>query len=125
MAMTKKEKALLESLENELRLAKAFRFTDKVNPDVLAPLPGESFGKLVTGYLIVGEQGDNPRVEVACSSSIHHSAGRNDRTTTQGPRNLFSTRLLALKAMRNIVEIRFASMLAEIDRKIELEAGDE
>lgn len=42
MAMNKKEHAEMESLREQLRIAKAFRFTDPVLPDVPVPVDGYS-----------------------------------------------------------------------------------
>lgn len=109
MSMTKKETAEVESLRRELSILAALRWTEPVAPDV--PIPhgqGLSTGWL-TGY---------DRVDVACSSNVFHAYGRNDKTTSQQPCSLFSTKLLALKALRYEMERRFATDLANIDRKI-------
>lgn len=118
MAMNKQEKAELEALKKELLLNAALRWTEKVETDVPIPTHDVSFGTLSKGFLHVAAMGDSPRVELACSSTINHSTGRNDKTTTQGARRLYSTRLLALKALRNEVEQHCAKKLAEIDKDI-------
>lgn len=114
MAMTKKEREHLESLERQLREARALRFTEDVPPDVEPPekcsLP-LSRGFLFNSY--------NRSITKACSSSIHHCGYDDLKTTTQGSRRLFSTELRACKAMRRELELQFAKELAEIDAKIE------
>lgn len=113
MAMTKAEKARLEELENALRIAKAFRFTEEVRPDVNLPVNGLAKGFLFNDY--------TREVVPACTSWSNHAFGRDDRTDSQRGRRLYSTRLLALKALRYAVEQVVASQLAEIDRQIEAE----
>jgi len=112
MAMTKKEKDILESALT----AAAFRTTSDVAPDV--PPPNSSSNKLSEGWATVGSGGDYGRVEPACSSSVHHGVGRQDKTTTQGAKSLYSTKLLALKALRRSVEIDCATRLRRVDRMI-------
>lgn len=116
MAMTKKEQKRLADLEDELRIAKAFRFTEAVEPDL--PIPGMLSDGLSKGFDFNAYVSSHARVEKACSSSIHHSFGQDDSTTTQGARRLYSTRLLALRAMRAKVEIQCAKLLADIDKQI-------
>ena len=121
MAMNKKERQELEDAKRQLETALALRWSEKADgPDLR--IPEHSYGAegLVKGFLFC-ESGDNPRVEPACSDSAHHSFGRDDRTTTQGARHLFSTRMLALRALRNAVEVRCAKLLAEVDWKIAAE----
>lgn len=113
MAMNKKEQAEFAALKEEVCIARALRFTDPVSPDVAPP----KFGRLSTGFLFAGTRG----VEVACSSSTGHAYGRDDKTTTQNPRWLYSTKLLALRAMRHEREIICARELARIDKEIEEE----
>lgn len=60
----------------------------------------------------------NDDVEVACTSSINHAYGRDDETTTQMAKPLYSTKLLALKALRADVERQVAKRLADIDARI-------
>lgn len=113
--MNKQEQKAFEDLEQELRLAKALRFTEPVSKDV-APPPYRSADLLRKGFLF---NAYSPRVEPACTSSGSHSFGRDDVTTTQQPVSLYSTRLRALRALRNAVEIECAKKLATIDKWIE------
>lgn len=118
MAMTKKEQAAFAELQQELRLARALRYTEPVAPDI--PIPEGS--KLTKGFLFNAYHGHGgDRVEPACSSSIYHAFGRDDKTDRQQPRRLYSTKVLALKALRHAVEKDVAKRLADIDTAIDLE----
>ena len=119
--MTKKEIAQFEALENELRLAKAFRFTPQVLPDVEAPNAGQPDTK---GYIFIAA-GNCTRL--AASSSSRHITGAHQvpdprvGIATQGGIPLYSTKLLALRALRHEVEKECAARLAAIDKQIEAE----
>ena len=119
MAMNKREKAHLEEVERacaekvealEARLA--LRFTGPVEEDVLPPDDMS---------LNVGFTFNLYRREVAasCSSCISHSTHSSTETTTQRSISMFSTELLALKALRHAVELDCAKTLRQIDLKIE------
>jgi hypothetical protein len=112
MAMNKKERETLEAALTEC----ALRRTAPVAPDVAPPKGNE----LSTGFLHVGGMSYG-RIEPACSSSINHGRGQTNRTTSQGARWLYSTKLLALKALRYEVETECARKLRSIDREIEEE----
>jgi len=114
--MNKKEMAMVEELKTKL----ALRWTDDVAPDVMPP---DSYAKLSIGYLPSGVLSDFPRVVPACSSFIHHGIGQHDKTTSQQPIKLYSTREMALHAMRHQVENHCAKILRRIDRMIEDEQG--
>jgi len=116
MAMTKKEK---EALEAALTVA-ALRTTTDVAPDV----PPPTNGGLSKGFAVVGERSDNGRVEPACSSSVHHGIGQHDRTTSQNARHLYSTKILALKALRRAIEQDCAVRLRRVDRMIDAESSN-
>lgn len=117
MAMNKKEREELETVHYELRLARALRWTEpRQEPDVLPPT---EWDVLTTGYLY-----NTYRATVieACSSQGAHSQGRIDKTDSQGRRALYSTKVLALKALRAELEREYAKVLAGIDRLIASEA---
>jgi len=116
MAMSKKEQALVEALLTEA----ALRRTSPVAPDV--PVPTGS--GLTKGFLFSGAHSSDPGVQKACSSSVHHAIGRDDQTRTQQPRSLYSTKLLALKALRYEVESHCAAILRRVDKQIEDEQGE-
>ena len=113
--MNKKEQKYVEDLKEQLLLAKALRFTIKIEPDVDPP-PFGSTERLRKGWLF---NAPSERVEPACTSSIYHSFGTDTETRTQGARRLYSTKLLALMAMRNEIEIEICKKLARIDKAIE------
>ena len=112
MAMNKREQAMVADLQEQLRLARALRFTPAVGPDV--PVPDSERNKLVRGFLYNAYEGEF-RVVPACSTSSFHSFGRNDRTDAQGGVQLYSTHLRALQACRNDAERQCAKWLADID----------
>lgn len=112
--MTKKE---LQTLEAALTQS-ALRSTCGQLPDVAIP---PSFSDLTKGWLPIASSSTSARVEPACSSSVHHATGRTDKTTTQQPRRLFSSRLTALRQLRYEAEQEAASRLRSIDRMIERE----
>ena len=108
--------AVWHDFEDKLRIAQAAgRKTSPVEPDIKPP---ESFQELRKGFLF---NSHNDEAVPACTSSIYHAYGRDDKTTSQGNRSLYSTRLLALRALRAEVEQRNAERLAAIDKKIEEE----
>lgn len=115
--MNKKEQAEMNALKMELALAKALRFTELVLPDIPEPKPGDA---LVPGYRYNAYY-QNPRVEPSCSTGTSHGFGTNTQTISQRPIEQYSTRLLALKALRNEMEIQCAKLLAGIDLKIQQE----
>jgi hypothetical protein len=111
--MNKKELAMVEELKT--RLALRFTGDGPIEPDVPIPF---NFSELSTGYLF---NSYSKIVSPACSSSGFHARGRTDKTDSQRPVRLYSTRKLALQAMRLEVELRCARELREIDAKIEAE----
>lgn len=115
--MTKKEQQRLADLERDLRLAKAFRFTEAAGPDV--PIPDGD--ELAKGWLFGAYISGEAVAERACSSAVSHSFGNDDRTTTHRPRRLFSTKLKALLAARVELEKQCAEKLANLDEKIQEE----
>jgi hypothetical protein len=118
MAITKKEQAAIDKRIEDLMRVAALRWTSPVEPDVAISETG-----LAKGFCYWAK-GDWPRVEVGCSSLDYHSRGIDDRTTSHGRIPLYSTRLLALKAMRHEVETLCAEKLMRIDRMIEQEEKD-
>jgi hypothetical protein len=117
MAMTKKEK---EALEAALTAA-ALRTTSDVVPDI----PPPTCGGLSKGFAVVGARSDYGRVEPACSSSVHHGIGQQDKLNSRDALHLYSTKMLALKALRRAVERDCADRLRRVDRMIEAEISSE
>jgi hypothetical protein len=117
MAMNKKEQAAFAALQKELRLAKAFRLTDPVEKDVPAPQGSQ---KDTSGWVF---NDWSMEVKPAWSSSVVHGVGyparRKDIGASQRPISMYSTKVLALRALRRAIEGRAMRDLAEIDRQIE------
>ena len=109
------DKKELEYLNN-LKMELSFRRTDKIVPDLLPP--DYLNNRIINGY---SYNLYALRVEKACTSSISHSFGNWDKTTSQNTLELYSTRLLALKAMRYEFELKCAAELYKIDNMIEKE----
>lgn len=119
MAMNKKEQAAMAEMEKNLRLAKALRWSEPVSKDVSPP---SGYQSIASGFVF---NADNGSVEPAWSSPGHHGIGRSEPETKysgrQNPIYMFSTRLLALRGLRNAVEREAAEKLAAIDEQIERE----
>ena len=120
--MARQTKAALREQATQQQTARvraALRWTEQAPPpDVLPPEHVYGDTGLSTGYIFNVYK---PSIDVACSSSASHTIGRLDRTTSQRPLRLYSTRLLALQALRNAMERDFAEKLAAIDAQIEQE----
>ncbi len=114
MAMSKKERAEVDALIDTLRIQSALRWSSPVEPDIAPP----TNGGLVNGYLPIGMLSDYPAVSDACTSSISHGL-THGKTSTQRPKHLYSTRMLALLALRHMVEKECANRLARVDLAIE------
>ena len=116
MAMTKKEKAEVDERISRVNTLAALRWTEEVKPDIPKP---DSYSVETTGWSYstsIFYGGD--RVETAWSSSGAHGTGSRS-CGSQGGVGLFSTELLALKALRHSVEKECATRLYRIDRMIE------
>ena len=109
MAMTKKELAEVEALKTRLSL----RFYQEIEPDIDIPKEGIVNGWLYNEYAM--------RVEKACTSSISHNYGGWDKTTTQQPRRLYSTKALAYKALLAKMAVKYANELRAIEKRMEEE----
>lgn len=111
--LSKKKQADLAQQEQEARIRAALHWTETAEgPDVMPPLPSDP---LATGYVFNAYV---LRVDVACTSSAFHAIGRIDRIELQRPMRLYSSRLRALLALRNVVERECAERLAKIDQLI-------
>jgi hypothetical protein len=117
MAMNKKEREAHEAALNQLRIQGALRFTTKVEFDVPPPLMNsETQGWRKNSVSMVVDRG--------WSESVAHGSGESRKTShsgSQGCQWLYSTKLLALKALRNAIEMKAAEQLAAIDLRIEQE----
>lgn len=117
MAMNKKEQAAMQALQNEVTRLKAWKLTEPVQRDLLPP---HEYDKLSMGWDF------NPYTEEvykACSSSVHHGRGW-EKTSSQQSLSMFSTRGLALRALRYEIEQRAITKLANVDRAISEAATD-
>lgn len=117
MAMNKKEREAHEAALKQLRIQGALRFTTKVEFDVPPPQAGGlTSGWQKNAYSMVVERG--------WSRSASHGSGETRPADTSGSQCcqwLYSTKLLALKALRNAIEMKAAEQLAAIDLRIEQE----
>lgn len=111
--MTKKEQAALEAALTQ----SALRATSPHSPDV----PPGSWDTLAKGWLPIAASTDAARVEAACSSGRFHATGSTVKTNSQGGRQLYSSRLLALRQLRYETEQEAARRLRRIDKMIEQE----
>jgi hypothetical protein len=116
----RKSKATVAAEQQEAQQAQiraALRWSDDADiaPDVPPP---PAWREMTTGWTF---NAYSQRVEVACSSAASHSVGRTDKTTTQQPLALYSTRERALRALRVALEREFAAELAKIDAQIAAE----
>jgi len=127
--MTKKEQAAFAELENQLRLERAWRFTEAVEPDVPVPTGGKrSIGWLPLGNALGAFSGG---VEKASSGSVSHCYGEkawneewSSRNGSQCARRLYSSEALAWRALRHQACAEARQKLADIDARIEeLERG--
>lgn len=110
--LNKREAEEFELLKTKL----ALRCTEKVEYDIQPPPLFSS--EILNGYLF---NKHSKIVNEACTSNIHHSYHQHNKTNSQRPMPLYSTRLLALKALRNELELEFAKELRKIDLEIEKE----
>jgi hypothetical protein len=117
MALTLKEKAEFARLKDEVRIARALRFTDPVARD----LHYRRGGEVIQGW-DYNAYGDG-KVYEAWSSAVHHGYGKyiekGRSSGSQNPLNLYSTELLALRALRCELERKAAEQLAAVDARIE------
>lgn len=123
MAMTKKEQAEMQALRDEIRLAKALRWTGPAPTKDVPPPTG--WGELSVGWWYRENEQWGDKVDQGCSSSVTHSTHSTTKTSTQGPRYFYSTKLRALQALRVEVELVSAKRLAAIDAQIEAELAKE
>jgi hypothetical protein len=123
MAMTKKERAEFDAAILRAGILAALRWTDRVEADV--PPPGFDEPNTSGWELIVGYDLDTCRVREAWSSSVSHgSRSRESGCASQGSISLYSTELLALKALRHKVEQKSAERLYRLDTLIAKAAAD-
>lgn len=119
MAMTKKEKAAFDEAIYKAELLSALRWTCSVEKDV--PPPGQGHTELYSSGWDYNAYSN--KVYEAWSDSVSHGLGeppldRRYASASQKSIWLYSTKELALKAMRRCVEIESAKKLLLIDKMI-------
>jgi len=119
MAMNKAEKQQLEDALEQVRIYKSFQITPKIEPDLQPPSSSSGFGAHIYGYSF---NSHTIHVSEAWSEFTRNGSGHGERKhAAQNGIALYSTKLLALQAMRHEVAIRAARLLADIDVQIEQE----
>lgn len=91
--------------------------TVPVLADIAIPTSGKTTGFLFDASKIGGFRGEYIAVHPAWSKSNAHGAAGN-KHGLYGGRALYSTKVLALKALRHEIETRFAAQLHAIDNVI-------
>ena len=116
--VSKKAAHVVEVGRAALHVVRALRWTDaKTGPDVPKP---QGFATHTTGW------GYNAHTRVAMpmwSKCSTHGRGHEPKSGSQRGRDLYSTKLRALRALRRAVEIDCARKLAAIDAQIRAEGG--
>lgn len=120
MAISKKEQAAIDAKIEALETMLALRFTQDYSPDI--PPPTDK--GMTKGYIPMS--GSGRAYEKGVSSAVSHARTySNDdwpkETSSQRPIKMYSTPLLALKALRRRVELEHAKDLHRIDKMIEKE----
>jgi len=129
MAMTKAEKQRMEKLEQEVRIARALRYSTYSPPTMIRAQQSQH----ICGYLVFGSRIDGRfypaehGIAEAWSTTISHGQGKRDGklSGSQGGRALYRTKHDALIGLRLEKEKDFATILADIDRAIEAAAKEE
>jgi hypothetical protein len=115
MAMTKKERAEFNALILKAETLAALRWTERVEPDIEKP---KGFSDKTSGWQF---NSNSKLVSKMWSEGGSHGSGEKRRSgycASQCGIRLFSTKLLALKAMRYEVELAAARDLLRIDNMI-------
>ncbi|MEI6709301.1 MAG: hypothetical protein WCK96_19455 [Methylococcales bacterium] len=112
MAMTKKEKEAFDEAILRAETLAALRWTTLINPDIPIPKKDKTTGWLYDVY--------SKKVYEAWSRSNEHGAMPYypDNGTKRGAA-LYSTKSLALAAMRCAIEMQSAQELLDVDKLIE------
>lgn len=118
MAMTKKERAEFDAAIKQAQVLGALHFTAKVAPDMPIPKSGTVKGWM---YRFARGWSSSSCVEPSCSTHTAHGFGQNVRTTSQHGMPQYSTKMRALKALRNEMEQEYAEQLRKVDLQIAAE----
>lgn len=119
MAMNKKEQAEMAELKRQVAINRALNWTQSIAPDLKVP----SFDdKDSSGFVF---NAHNAHVQPAWSTSVSHGVGQPARmkgySASQRGISMYSSKLLALRALRHEMELAFANRLADVDKQIEAE----
>ena len=99
----------------------ALRRTWPVEPDVMPPSPGEARDRLSIGWHF---NSYTRNVGMGCSSYGYHSTSSTTKTDTQQAKAFYSSKMLALRAMRYELETRLCRELRSVDIMIEKEEAE-
>lgn len=124
MAMNKKEAEYVARLERDLKISRAFKFTDLIEPDVRH---SGDLGVIIKGWVY---NTFNHKVRPAMTKANSHYEGSHEYVEGMGGWSqqairMYSSKLLALKAMRAEIEREYANDLAVIDEVIEKEQAND
>jgi hypothetical protein len=121
MAMNKKEQAEMESLREQLRLAKALCWPTSPKPVPLTSDEIKTMSQLIENLPIIGWFGfgweGGWRVSQGCSNGTSHSTHFTTKTSSQGCGRIFRTRDEAFLMARWEACETSAKMLANIDKE--------
>lgn len=124
MAMNKKEQAEMAKLKQQLAVASAFVRTPAVEKDLPPPVSDEGNCGHVTHGFNFNSYAQEVREYWSGAVTTYREnpkAKKGYVSGSQGGTALYSTRLLALKALRHEVENEAAESLAKIDMQIAAE----
>ena len=115
MAMSQKEKSMLEDALSKIEITSALHWTKGADPDIAIPAKKD---EITEGWLF--HTSSKKAVESWSSSSNHGDMPFLSKYDTQYKKGsaLFSTKSKALMALRHAVEEQAAKDLLEIDKKI-------
>lgn len=118
MAMNKKEKELYEDALHMQAINRSLRWSDYADEKDVEPPKG--FGEYANGWSI---NRGIISVYQSWSSSVNHgegwiNEGERPKYASQRPIMQYSTKERALKALRVFMELKFASLLLDVDKKI-------
>jgi hypothetical protein len=123
MAMSKTERAAFDKVKLDATIYRALRWSPEtsIEPDV--DIPDGHCASIATGFLF--NSYNDGRIEKAWSRSNSHGIGKPPEpgrygTGSQNGRRLYASEILALRAMRCEMEMRFARILASVDARIEV-----
>jgi hypothetical protein len=131
MAMTKAERAEMERLQNDVKLARAARFQYAFDVDITPDVDGRANGP-VAGWLPYLSTGFLERDKVGpcfVSGAVHYKGDRTNAankhcTWSHGCIDVHSTRLRALQALRQRVEREMIRRLKDVDDMIAAEVSN-